>query len=127
VAVFEMTDGVVFTYRGSWCAEGMNTSWECEWRAVCSKGSARWDGFKSITAETVVGSDGFTRKTAPVEVPEAQPLELTGHKALIREFIDCIKTGKVPQTVCTDNIKSLAMVHAAIESASTRKRVEIKI
>ncbi|NLF22285.1 MAG: Gfo/Idh/MocA family oxidoreductase, partial [Lentisphaerae bacterium] len=25
--VFEMSNGVVFTYTGSWCAEGMHTSW----------------------------------------------------------------------------------------------------
>ena len=25
--VFEMTQGIVFTYRGSWCAEGCHTSW----------------------------------------------------------------------------------------------------
>ena len=28
IAIFEMSDGLVFTYRGSWCAEGLNTSWE---------------------------------------------------------------------------------------------------
>ncbi|MFO7821595.1 MAG: Gfo/Idh/MocA family oxidoreductase, partial [Lentisphaeria bacterium] len=34
VAIFEMTNGLVFTYRGSWCAQGLPTSWQCEWRAV---------------------------------------------------------------------------------------------
>src|SRR5689334_6563156 len=33
-AVFEMTGGLRFTYRGSWCAEGLHTSWESDWRAV---------------------------------------------------------------------------------------------
>ena len=28
IAVFEMTDGIVYTYQGSWCAEGCNTPWE---------------------------------------------------------------------------------------------------
>ena len=27
VAVFEMTGGLVFSYRGSWCSEGQHTSW----------------------------------------------------------------------------------------------------
>ena len=36
VAIFEMTGGLVYTYRGSWCSEGMNTSWECDWRLVAS-------------------------------------------------------------------------------------------
>ena len=32
-AVFEMTGGLQYTYNGSWCAQGLNTSWHCAWRA----------------------------------------------------------------------------------------------
>ena len=28
-ALFEMTGGLRYTYRGSWCAEGLGTSWHC--------------------------------------------------------------------------------------------------
>src|ERR671925_351900 len=38
-AIFEMSDGLRFTYRGSWCAEGRITSWESEWRAVGPNGT----------------------------------------------------------------------------------------
>ncbi len=31
-AIFEFSDDIVFTYRGSWCAEGERTSWESQWR-----------------------------------------------------------------------------------------------
>ena len=31
-AVFEMTGGLVFTYRGCWCSEARTTSWESAWR-----------------------------------------------------------------------------------------------
>ena len=34
VAVFEFESGVVFNYRGSWCASGARTSWESAWRFV---------------------------------------------------------------------------------------------
>lgn len=50
-----------------------------------------------------------------------------GHTGLLKEFVECIRTGKTPETVCTDNIKSLAMVFGAIESAESGKRVGIKI
>ena len=39
----------------------------------------------------------------------------------------CLKNGKSPQTVCTDNIKSLAMVEGAIASAESGREVEISI
>src|SRR5207248_2903614 len=58
-AIFEMTGGLRFTYRGSWCAEGLPTSWESEWRAVGAKGSATWNGESSPLAEVVAETDGF--------------------------------------------------------------------
>src|SRR5574338_401275 len=44
VAVFEFSNGVVYNYRGSWCAEGQQTSWESDWRLICERGTLRWDG-----------------------------------------------------------------------------------
>ena len=31
VAYFQMSGGIVYTYRGSWCAQGMSTTWESDW------------------------------------------------------------------------------------------------
>jgi len=122
-----MTDGVVFTYRGSWCAEGMNTSWECDWRAVGSKGSCLWDGRETIKGQAANGNEGFFRPQKDFTIPIEKKLVYSGHAGIIREFIDCIKNGGTPQTICHDNIKSLAMVHAAVKSAETGKKVAIKI
>ena len=124
--IFEMTDGVVLTYRGSWCSEGMNTSWECEWRALGSKGSCIWDGKDLIKGQAKNGEEGFCRPQKDFTIPVEKKLVHGGHAGVIREFIDCVKTGATPQTVCHDNIKSLAMVHAAVKSAETGKKVAIK-
>ena len=53
VAVFEMTGGIVYTYRGSWCAEGLNTTWESDWRIIGTKGSVIWDGAAGFQAQAV--------------------------------------------------------------------------
>ena len=45
---------------------------------------------------------------------------------MIHEFIESLKSGQTPQTVCTDNIKSLAMVYAAIESAESGRKVDVR-
>ncbi len=127
IAIFEMTDGVVLTYRGSWCAEGMNTSWECDWRAVGSKGTCLWDGRETIKAQAAENNEGFFRKQKDFALPVQKKLAHTVHAGVIREFIDCVKNGGTPQTICTDNIKSLAMVHAAVKSAETGKKVAIKV
>ena len=41
--------------------------------------------------------------------------------------LHALKTGTTPMGECHDNIKSLAMVFGAIESAKTGRRVEISL
>ncbi len=126
IALFEMTGGLVYSYRGSWCAEGMNTSWESAWRLIATKGSAIWDGGGNCQAERVKGKTGFKRELEKVEVkfPEF-PASQEGHAGLIDEFLRCVRQGKKPLTSGEDNIKSLAMVIAAIESSQKNKVVKV--
>jgi len=127
-AIFEMTDGIVYTYLGSWCAEGMNTTWAGNWRFIGEKGSAIWDGMEKFAAQKVIGQTGFIRKTKDLHIKfPIRKDENEGHSGLIREFIHCLKTGRKPMTSADDNIKSLAMVLGAIESAKKRKEIKIKI
>ena len=73
-----------------------------------------------------VESDKFIRDTEPVPVPQITTAKNGWHYGCIRDFIDCIKSGATPETVCTDNIKSLAMVFGAIASAETGKTVDLR-
>ncbi|MBN1639924.1 MAG: Gfo/Idh/MocA family oxidoreductase [Anaerolineae bacterium] len=118
VAVFEMSGGLVYTYRGSWCAEGVNTSWECDWRVVGERGTVTWDGGDGFAAQVVAKTGGFRSEWRDVAIP---PLDagdrIGGHGGQIADFVDCVRTGRVPETVGSDNIRSLAMVFGAIESA----------
>ena len=123
--IFEMSNGVVFTYRGSWCAEGCHNSWNGDWRLIGTSGTLLYEQDKQPTGQVVDGTEGFNRPLKPVETPTVEMQCGAMHGAL-REMLDYIRTGKAPQTECHDNIKSLAMVFAAIESARKHKRVEIK-
>lgn len=124
-AIFKLSDGVVFTYRGSWCAPGKPTSWESAWRLVGSKGMLTWDGEGHFEA-TVAGNEpgllpGFTEQNIP-EAPDAS--RVGGHASVIAEFVNAVESGAVPETASRDNIKSLAMVFGAIESARTGQPVD---
>jgi predicted dehydrogenase len=122
-AIFEMTGGLRYTYRGSWCAEGQHTAWEADWRAVGPHGSATWDGRAAPVAEIVVGPTGFLAQT---ERRTAEVVDMrAGIAGSLRDFLHALKTGTTPMGECHDNIKSLAMVFGAIESAATRRRVSI--
>ncbi|MCM8821360.1 MAG: Gfo/Idh/MocA family oxidoreductase [Candidatus Omnitrophica bacterium] len=127
-AIFQMTGGIIYTYLGSWCAEGINTSWAGNWRFVGTKGSAVWNGMDGFSAQKVIGKKGFIRKVKNLGIKfPVRKEENEGHRGLIHEFIQCVKTGKKPMTSAQDNIKSLAMVFGAIESAQKKKEIRIKI
>lgn len=125
-AIFEFGPELVFTYRGSWSAEGANTSWDSDWRLVGSKGTLRWDGADKYELNLVAGSEGFFRPLEAAEVsPPRDTQQTLGHASVLIEFLDALRSGRSPETVSSDNLKSLAMVFAAIESAERRERVTI--
>jgi len=124
--IFEMSQDVIFTYRASWCAEGCHTSWNGDWRIIGATGTLLYERDEQPRGQCVAGDEGFHRPLKDVEVP-ASPLKFLGMHGALREMLAFLREGTTPQTECHDNIKSLAMVFAVIESAKTGKRVEIEI
>jgi predicted dehydrogenase len=126
-AIFELSDDVVFTYRGSWAAEGATTSWESAWRIIGTTGTLIWDGADKFEAKTASG-DGFLRPLAEIDVPAPENVNEThGHASVIAEFLSAVRSNRPPETASNDNIKSLGMVFSAIESAARRQRIEISV
>jgi predicted dehydrogenase len=123
-AIFEMTGGIQYAYRGSWCAQGLNTSWQSEWRAFGTRGAASWDGDHDPVAARVTTDEGFIPPTEKIAVKSDEGIP-AGIAGSLREFLHALRTGETPQGECHDNIKSLAMVFAAMESAQTGQRVRI--
>lgn len=123
-AVFEMTGGVRFAYRGSWCAEGMHTSWNGDWRIIGTRGTIMYERDADPRGEVVAGRTGFMRPKRPLAVPLPR-MPRTGMHGALGEMLAFLRRGRRPQCECHDNIKSLAMVFAAIESSRTGRRVKV--
>ena len=125
-AIFDLSDGVTFTYRGSWVAEGAPTNWDSSWRIIGTEGTVLWDGAERFEARVLAGAEGFFRPLDTIDVPPpADSRQTLGDASVIAAFLSAVESGQVPETVGSDNIKSLAMVFAAVESARSRVRVEI--
>jgi predicted dehydrogenase len=125
-ALFEFTRGIIFNYRGSWCAEGLRTNWNASWRIIGTEGSLSWNGEDELKLDKIVANAGFLSQleltTSPL-VPYAD--KENGHVSLIAEFVDCIRQGGLPETHAAANLPSLEMVLAAIESSKTGQRVTL--
>jgi predicted dehydrogenase len=113
--IFEMTDGIVFTYRGSWCSEGFHTSWNGNWRVIGDRGTLLQEFDQHPRAQRVKAG--------------AEPkFHLSGYgiAGSLNEFLDALDGKVAPQCELRDNIKSLAMVFAAMESARTGQRTPVR-
>jgi predicted dehydrogenase len=111
-AVFRMTTGARYVYTGSWCSPGEETSWNGSWRLSAAGGFASWNG------------DDF-----PVSSPvlEVEPVEDPGDgiAGALHEFVGALRTGSVPMGEVRDNVRSLTMVEAAVQSAAVGLPVRI--
>jgi predicted dehydrogenase len=119
VCTFWMSDGSVLSYRGSWIAEGGPTTWEGTWRVMGKNGTIQSDGAADLYATI---TDPAPHRRVEGVLPA---MDRTGHLACIDDMLECLRTGRRPQTDCHDNAKTLAMVCGAIESSRTGRVVEI--
>jgi predicted dehydrogenase len=125
VCTFEFERSAVFSYRGSWVADGLSTSYDAAWRIVGTGGTAVWDSVGNPVSETAQRPTEwqFAHPVTRVEWPATACRPDAPHRDAIDAMLGAIAAGVVPPTDCTDNIKSLAMVTAALESAATARTV----
>ncbi|MEU0742349.1 Gfo/Idh/MocA family oxidoreductase [Streptomyces sp. NPDC006134] len=110
-AVFEMEGDVRYVYNGSWCSPGAETSWNGSWRVSGEKGSALWDGEN----EPVLVAD-----VRPAERPRSPYSDIAGS---LHAFVEALRTGAAPMGEVHENVMSLVMVEASVQSARTGQRV----
>ena len=123
IATFELADGSMFSYRGSWVAPGFATSYDAAWRISGTRGTATWDGVGDPEVEVALertepyGEAPVERHVWPVEATA------TGFEACIDAVLDALRDGRPPETDCADTIRSLTMVFAALRSSREQRRV----
>ena len=133
IAVFRMAANVRFSYRASWCADGFRTSWDAAWRVIGTEGTLIWDGDGEVKAERLP-ADHLTAQPkvflkemeTVLATSEPDSAQTRGHFSVMNQFLSALNGGPVPETVSSDNIHSLAMVLAAIESAEHGGWVDVR-
>lgn len=125
-AIFEMSGGVVYNFRGSWCASGLPTDFVAHWRIIGTQGTVLWDGKEGFQCEITAGDSGFHYPMKSLEVPGGEfGSKAQGHGGVIREFLDALRGENAPETRADDNIKSLRMVLGAVESSESGVKVKL--
>lgn len=124
--IFEMSSNIIFTYRGSWCSEGCFTSWQGNWRIIGSSGTLIYENDSKPHGQVVDNAEGFNRNFRDAKIVDADRTLINGMHGALKEMLEFLRTRKIPQTECHDNIKSLAMVFSVIESSRKGKRIPVR-
>ncbi|MGH3904672.1 MAG: Gfo/Idh/MocA family protein [Pseudonocardiaceae bacterium] len=109
--IVEFSNGVLGTYEASLLAAGRENRWHHEYyRLDCQRGSIEFDGWqvrvlqgKSVVNIEVIGD----------------PSARNGHLEIVEQYVRWRTGGPVAETALVDNLKSVAMVMAAVESIET--------
>jgi predicted dehydrogenase len=117
--VFEFPNNLHATHVSCGCAVGSKTSWNGDWRIEGRGGSIDWDSTGTWHSHLHRTDEKIDRqKIEHLNVP-------SGEQAMMDEFFAAIDNNREPECSAQDNLKSLAMVFAAIQSTKEKRRVEL--
>ncbi len=125
VCLFEMEGGAMFSYRGCWSAPGANTPSQGSWRITGERGTIIWDGEHYPYLELRgPEKNRYISVDKRVEGQSVYQGRETYHGCLDAMF-SAVVSGELPETSSEDNIYSMAMVFAALESSRSGARIRI--
>ena len=119
--VVKLDNGVHASYEGSGTAAGQQNGWHDEYyRVECEHGAVVVDRDHVVRVHQFGGGRGLrTEELVPVQVPYQE------HASVIDQFLGWLAGGPAPEATLEDNIKSVAMVFAAIEASRTDQTVDV--
>lgn len=120
--VMRMSGGAFASYEGNNLATGKVNGWHEEYyRVECEGGAAVLDKDNIVRIE----ERGENRGLKVREVSNERPLHI-GHEMMPAQFLDWLEGSAPPPTALQDNIKSNAMMFAAIEASATGQTVDVE-
>lgn len=119
--VMEMENGVRAQYEGSCLAAGWQNSWHQEYyRLEGEEGALVLDRDNVVRLMTHAPGQGLKMEELPLVREEWE-----GHQAILDQFLTWLEGGPAPETRLGENIKSAAMLFAAIDASATNQTVEV--
>jgi predicted dehydrogenase len=117
-AILEMENGMLVNYLGTWMMQSQVR--EYDWRTDCVQGAIFQ---RSMFGDLFIAREGS-------DVLEPIPLEPEEHfvsdtRRLLQAFVDDLIQGRPPQPGGVDNLQTMALTCACIESAMSNEPVEM--
>ncbi|MBN1671733.1 MAG: Gfo/Idh/MocA family oxidoreductase [Kiritimatiellae bacterium] len=118
--VFELSNGCRVVYDASWCAQGDYCDWNGNWQIEGTKGTILYRN-----GEIRLLKVGPRYKVESSETMAPKPPPADSQHFVLADFMRAVKNGRRPKTDVYDNIKSVAMVFAAVKAVKTGRKVAV--
>ena len=125
---FEMTGGARFIYNGSWTTlrpAEFQTSWSGSWYVECEHGFMSMVKDKIHTAHWSLNEQGQP-EWEPTDPVEVEPRTPHGQLHVLEQFLDQMDGARPARTHVGDNVKSMAMVFAAVRAFEQKTSIDIQ-
>ncbi len=119
VLYIQFTDGLSGIHHAFGSSVGRQSPWNGDWHIDGPEGSLTWEN-DDIYLTRSHPPDAKKRERIPHDT-----LAFTGQDACLAEFVSAIGEAREPECSGRDNLKSLALVFAAVQSAAEGRPVEI--
>jgi predicted dehydrogenase len=119
VATMRFARGTVVSYRGSWLTHGPGTPYGGHWRLDGTRGTVEFSFQGAFGDREKLDRFTLCRADAQPEIPKLPAMPYKDRKGALHTFARWIRDGSPPEgaSTATDNLKSLALMFAAIRSA----------
>ncbi len=128
--IFEMENGAVISYTGSWTSQGWKTTWDGEWCIRGDGGEIRWQKNEVSFRVTNLLYEVYTKGALETHEGDMrlELIEMSAEDrwACLLEFSRAINEDREPETSGRNNLNTLAMVLGACKSIQLKRPVQIK-
>lgn len=113
-AIITFDGGTVVSYRGNWVSAGPQTNWAGEWRMECEQGEMVWTSRGALPDSVTLYPRGEPEQS--IALPKVAQNDRHGSLAA---FVKAVHTGQEPESSGRENVKTLALMLACVEAASS--------
>jgi predicted dehydrogenase len=112
----------VVSYRGSWISAATTTPWAGDWRLEFEHGEIYWTNRDDDAThdKVLIRPRGGKSRSATLRA-----MQWTGGWGTLTEFADAVRSGREPETSGRDNLGTIALMDAAVESSARHEPVGI--
>ena len=120
VVQFQMNNDARIVYNASGCAQGDFCDWNGNWLIEGDKGSIVYENNRITLNRT-----DSRHQVTHTEIVDPPNSPLVGQALLLSKFIEAIQSDSRPPTDVANNLRSIAMVFAAVTAIETGKSIPI--